>query len=256
MIFGLWLAVAAITTSAPAQVTLFADNFESGNLNQWTGKSGGDQHGQIVADPFNPSNHVVNFFAGNFGGDMFSTLPVSVDGTRQRIVLSLDFLALPVAGVPPPEYGGFAGVAGDNTGTNPYFVAGTYLPALNVPPSVATALSTDGQWHHYEIDITEAVVSFGLTNLLVTLEDWAFMGSVPGDVYFDNVKLTAKLDPAIIAQLVPCSGPVSGGTWKNHGQYVSTMDTVTAALVTQGLITPAEQIAYVSAAAGSSCGKN
>jgi hypothetical protein len=254
MILGLWSALAAVTTPVHAQVVLFADNFESGNLNQWTGKLGGELHGQIVADPFNPNNHVVNFFATDFGGDMFSASPVSVDGTRQRIKLSFDFLALPNGGVPPPEYGGFVGVAGDNSGTSTYFVAGTYPPELNVPSSVATVLATDGQWHHYKIDITDAVVAAGLTNLLVTLEDWGGRGSVPGDVYFDNVKLTAKLDPAVIEELVPCDGPVSGGEWRNHGQYVSAMIKVTAALVAQGLITEEEQDAYVWAAAWSWCG--
>ena len=28
---------------------------------------------------------------------------------------------------------------------------------------------------------------------------------------------------SIIDELVPCSGPASGGTWKNHGQYVSSV---------------------------------
>lgn len=256
MIPALLLTLAAITPPARAQVTLFADNFESGNLNQWSGKLDGEQHGQIVADPFNPSNHVVNFFATDFSGDMFTVSPVSVDSTRQRITLSFDFLALPIAGVPPQEYGGFAALAADNSGYTSYFVAGTVPSELNVPASVATVLTTNGQWHHYEIDVTDAVAAYGLTNFLITLEDWESHGrSVPGDVYFDNVKLTAKLDPEVIAQLVPCSGPISGGKWKNHGQYVSTMSNVTAALVTQGLITPQEQDAYVSAAARSGCGK-
>jgi hypothetical protein len=257
LIPGLWLALTASITPAHAQVTLFADNFESGNLNQWTGKSGGAQHGQIVADPFNPSNHVVNFFAVNFGGDMFSAAPVSVDSTRQRITLGFDFLALPIGGVPPQEYGGFAALAGDNTGNQSYFVGGTVPSELNVPPTVATVLTTNGLWKHYEIDVTDAVIARSLNSFLITFEDWESLGrSIPGDVYFDNVKLTAKLDPAVVAQLVPCDGPISGGKWKNHGQYVSAMDAVTTALVTQNLITAQEQIAYVSAAAASTCGKN
>jgi len=45
-------------------------------------------------------------------------------------------------------------------------------------------------------------------------------GSIPGDVYFDNVRLAAPLD---IEQLVPCAGPLSGGRWKSHGQYVASV---------------------------------
>jgi hypothetical protein len=36
-----------------------------------------------------------------------------------------------------------------------------------------------------------------------------------------------------IDQLVPCSGPASGGTWKNHGQYVSAIAHVTQDFVAQ-----------------------
>src|SRR5947207_8649304 len=39
-----------------------------------------------------------------------------------------------------------------------------------------------------------------------------------------------------IDQLAPCAGPASGGTWKNHGEYVSTVAHVTEAFLDQGLI--------------------
>jgi hypothetical protein len=59
-----------------------------------------------------------------------------------------------------------------------------------------------------------------------------------------------------IDQLVPCSGPVSGGTWKNHGQYVSAVAHVSQTFVNQGLISGAEKGQIVSEAARSSCGKS
>jgi hypothetical protein len=58
-----------------------------------------------------------------------------------------------------------------------------------------------------------------------------------------------------IAELVPCSGPASGGTWKNHGQYVSTVTHVAQTFVDQGLISGSEKSQIVSDAAQSSCGK-
>ena len=58
-----------------------------------------------------------------------------------------------------------------------------------------------------------------------------------------------------IEELVPCSGPASGGTWKNHGQYVSTVTHVAQIFVNQGLISGSEKGQIVSAAARSSCGK-
>jgi hypothetical protein len=61
-------------------------------------------------------------------------------------------------------------------------------------------------------------------------------------------------DGCSIDQLAPCAGPVSGGTWKNHGQYVSTVAQVTQQFVAQGLINEAQAEAIVSAAAQSRCG--
>jgi hypothetical protein len=60
---------------------------------------------------------------------------------------------------------------------------------------------------------------------------------------------------SIIAQLVPCSGPASGGTWKNHGQYVSSVAHAAQSLAEQGCISQTEIGKIVSDAAQSSCGK-
>ena len=59
-----------------------------------------------------------------------------------------------------------------------------------------------------------------------------------------------------IDQLAPCVGPVQGGSWRNHGQYVSTVAKVSEQFVEQGLITEAEQEAIVLNAAQSDCGRN
>jgi hypothetical protein len=58
-----------------------------------------------------------------------------------------------------------------------------------------------------------------------------------------------------IDQLAPCSGPASGGAWKNHGQYVSTIARVTEAFLAQGLITVEQAEEIVALAARSQCGK-
>jgi hypothetical protein len=57
-----------------------------------------------------------------------------------------------------------------------------------------------------------------------------------------------------IDQLAPCSGPASGGDWKNHGQYVSSVAHATQAFVAAGLITEAQAEQIVSQAAQSDCG--
>ena len=58
-----------------------------------------------------------------------------------------------------------------------------------------------------------------------------------------------------INQLVPCAGPVSGGTWKNHGHYVSAIARMAEAFLTNGRITEDEGEAVVKAAAQSNCGR-
>jgi hypothetical protein len=60
---------------------------------------------------------------------------------------------------------------------------------------------------------------------------------------------------SIINQLVPCDGPASGGTWKNHGQYVSSVAHEAQSLANQGCISQQEIGQIVSEAAQSNCGK-
>src|SRR4029077_3569095 len=58
-----------------------------------------------------------------------------------------------------------------------------------------------------------------------------------------------------IDQLVPCAGPASGGTWKNHGQYVKTFTQTLKQFVSQGLISRREKGQLTAQAAQSNCGK-
>src|SRR6267378_2547404 len=63
-------------------------------------------------------------------------------------------------------------------------------------------------------------------------------------------------DGCSIDQIAPCSGPASGGTWKNHGQYVFTVAQAAEAFVEQRLISEAEAEEIVAQAAQSNCGAN
>jgi hypothetical protein len=71
-------------------------------------------------------------------------------------------------------------------------------------------------------------------------------GTPPGEIVDAN--------GCSIDQLAPCSGPASGGTWKNHGQYVSTVAHAVQAFLEQGLLSAEQAEAIVSAAARSNCG--
>ena len=57
-----------------------------------------------------------------------------------------------------------------------------------------------------------------------------------------------------IDQIAPCSGPASGGTWKNQGQYVSSVAQAAEKFVAQGLISADEAEKIVANAAQSGCG--
>jgi len=57
-----------------------------------------------------------------------------------------------------------------------------------------------------------------------------------------------------IDQIAPCSGPASGGTWKNHGQYISAVSQAAEVFLAQGLISEDQADEIVSQAAQSNCG--
>src|SRR6185369_5353447 len=58
-----------------------------------------------------------------------------------------------------------------------------------------------------------------------------------------------------IDQIAPCSGPASGGTWKNHGQYVTAVAHAAGTFLAQGLITAEQAGEIVEQAAHSNCGQ-
>jgi hypothetical protein len=59
-----------------------------------------------------------------------------------------------------------------------------------------------------------------------------------------------------IAQLAPCNGPTTGGTWKNHGQYVAAVVQAATDFLNGGLITRRQWAQIVTQAAWSRCGWN
>jgi hypothetical protein len=58
-----------------------------------------------------------------------------------------------------------------------------------------------------------------------------------------------------IDELVPCAGPRDGGTWRNHGEYVSSVTKTAESFTAAGLITAEQKDAIIAAAAHSGCGK-
>src|SRR6266849_6200227 len=50
-----------------------------------------------------------------------------------------------------------------------------------------------------------------------------------------------------IDQLAPCEGPASGGSWKNHGQYLSAVAQAAEKFLAEGLISSADKDAMIAA---------
>ena len=61
-------------------------------------------------------------------------------------------------------------------------------------------------------------------------------------------------DGCSVADLVPCAGPLSGGAWKNHGDYVSAVAAIARQQLQAGIITKEQRDALIGAAAASGCG--
>jgi hypothetical protein len=88
--------------------------------------------------------------------------------------------------------------------------------------------------------------------------DWSRIGTdITHEGPFNaSFSLSGVMDAeSIIDELVPCSGPASGGTWKNHGQYVSSVAHAAQSLANQGCISQQEIGQIVSEAARSNSGK-
>jgi hypothetical protein len=172
----------------PSPRVLFQDNFEGGNLDQWTGNLHGSHSGIIVPDPLRPRNGVVTFTGLAANGDLFTIIPLLVS-TNQRHVLSFDYLGLAQEGSVPDNFGGFLGIATsvDDWQQGRSWLAGT--DPSGITPPMGVELVDDGAWHHYEIDISRWVQQSGVSSFHLMLEDWRDIGGVAGDVFFDNIRL-------------------------------------------------------------------
>jgi hypothetical protein len=203
-----------------------------------------------VTDPLRGTNHVLTFTGLNAGGDIFTANALPVGDSNQHYVVKFDYLGLAQTGSVPGNLGGFLGVFVSISDPH-YWIAGTDQRGLNTPLSIE--LTDDGAWHHYEIDITPIVRENHLTQVHLMVEDWNESGGVPGDAYFDDIQLVLT-SGLTLEDIVPCAGPSAGGTWRNHGQYVSAVAAATRDLVKLGIITKRQRSAFISEAAHSHCG--
>ena len=178
-------AVIIGTVGIVQATTLFSEKFNS-DLSAYIGKSSGMHHGQIVTDPFNGGNSVLNFTALNDGGDFFST-STYLSSIAGNYILSFDYLGLDSG---PGTNGNLGGTIGYSYGLpgNHVWLAGTTLGG-GIQDDI---LVDDGTWKHYEISFAASTT----TGIHLMLEDWSGSGGIVGDAYFDNILLTDANGPS------------------------------------------------------------
>ncbi len=139
------VALALILSAGSAWGTIyFADNFESG-LGQWQPGSGG----VITTDPDPMHGHVLTFNRLMSGGDIWSQITVPAGA-----YLSFDYMGV----------GAYIGTAGD------------WLAGSQGYPGLEQALTYDGTWRHYEVQVRSGG--------RIMAEDGL---GTPGQQFFDNI---------------------------------------------------------------------
>jgi hypothetical protein len=137
------------------------------------------------------------------------------------------FGTVDVDGIPNPD-AGFTFGAQDTSGTVFTSVA---LPVSPFPPLSAFDVTNIGLFSDNSLGPRAATFNVTLTRLI-------------------------ERSPIDIDALCPCAGPVSGGTWKSHGQYLSCVAKAANALLKEGLLMEDQAEAIVETAAQSACGKH
>lgn len=177
--------LAAGTVSVAQAAPIFSDNFESG-LGQWNPVF----TGAIVTDPFNGANKVLNFRGEGSGGDTFTAAPYLAGGSY---FLSFDVLGTCAGG----NCGAFIGI--DQFPGGEIWIAGdnSYNP-------VSYRMVNNGQWQHFEYAFTANPAG----TFRLKVEDFV-AGAVAGDVFFDNICISATQGDAACPRNVPEPGSLA-----------------------------------------------
>lgn len=167
-----------LTASLTAQAAaVFTENFEN-TMAAWTGEGGGTYAAEIVNDPLNSSNHVLDFTALTPHGrtELISNALFSSSNTNFNV--SFDYLGTCPAG----HCGAFLGKTPDLTGNSGSWLFGSH--AAVVPDET-------GSWQHYSINFQSA------SPIHLMLEQWLYNDGQPGQVFFDNIVLSNNTTTAV-----------------------------------------------------------
>ena len=150
--------------------------------------------------------------------------------------------------------------------TSPAGIVVTFAPTAPDNCSLASVSSTPPSGSTFAIGATtvtcQAIDGAGLTNSCTFTIRVNGVADADGDGVPDSIDLCPDTPPGAIvnsngcsiAQLVPCSGPLSGGSWQSHGQYVFNVIETATRFLRSNLINRREWAEIVSRAARSRCG--
>lgn len=158
----------ALGGSSLSAGVIFSENFEGTLTGNWAANA----HGQIVTDPANSTNHVLNFSDLQGAGDLFSNiLPVA-----STYYIEFDYYY----GTAFAYGGGFVGV--DAPGET--WLLGDCNGCYSTYSTALDGLSSS-TWHHIQLAVPATDIGSGPTQL--KLEQ--FVGSA-GNAYFDNIVIS------------------------------------------------------------------
>jgi hypothetical protein len=185
-LFLMLLLLAGAGPAAAADAPLFSDDFETPGLPMWTGKS---RPPFAAQDPLRPTNHVLGFSGLDADSDVVSVAVPVVRGAQY--LLHFEHLGRYDL---KPEGGqeiNVGGAIGFTDGTNQRWLAGTSPGMAGIPTD--NRLVDDGVWHTYDI-VFDPYASFSPAgdSIHLVLEKLVTSQAVPGDPFFDNVRLTRQ----------------------------------------------------------------
>ncbi len=175
-------ALALTVTAASASASDgFYDDFESGSLSKWTGKSFGAHDARIAVDPLDPTNHALTFDTLESAGEIFTAEMIDFNDSGIAFV-NFDYLGFSRGGSSFNNYGGFAGFAAATPGEH-HWTHGTLGSS-----TTRIDMKDNNRWHSYSFEIHQRTVFGGdAPGFFLMFEDFAGSGGVAGDVYFDNI---------------------------------------------------------------------
>lgn len=182
------IATVAITGAATA-TSVFNDDFESGSLANWTGKSFGAHSAVIVVDPVNNANHAITFNTLESVGELFSATAFEF-ADADTYEVSFDYLGHAKAGSVANNLGGFVGFSQGTPGSH------TWMYGTDATSGAAPDLIDDGAWRTYTF-LVDGATAFGggATGFHLMFEDFVGSGGVAGDAFFDNITVNAVPSP-------------------------------------------------------------